>query len=183
MGNSNSEEQDDLSLYSFLKLCFFLVSGVLLWITIWVNVTDFFSLINAPIMYTCSIGLTFYGKIPQSQDGKWRRNIAVKYSLIVLLLCIVALFVVNKIPFLNIILLIGKVLFSCIPLLPSYFSILDYSEETKTVQRARKRTRANLEEESRKREQERTEKPQRQKGQNREQIKKKIEDNEGKNRE
>ncbi|WP_439444131.1 hypothetical protein ACSMFR_05705 [Listeria aquatica] len=183
MGVSGNTEQDDLNLYPFVKLVFFLVSGAMLWITIWLTVTDFFSLTTVPIMYVCSTALTFYGKISESREGKKRRNIAVKYSLCILISLILLWAFMSKIPHSGAYLIIGKILFSLIPFVPSYFSIMDYSEENPLTKKAEQRTKKSLEEDLKKQEREKREKAQKQKGDNRQRIKQKIKKNEGKNRE
>lgn len=171
MGESDKQAGPDINVYSFMKLVLFLLSGLLLLVTTWTNIGDYTTLVSSPIVYNCSIALTFYGKLPDSCEAGNRRNLAVKYSISIITILIFLLIVVNKIPEYFVILIIGKVLFSCMPVLPSWLAIKDYSEDNKKTNIASKRTKKQLEDKKRNEEKAKKEKAQKDKGESRIQLK------------
>lgn len=164
--------QEQENIYSFMKLLFLIASGALLTMTIWMNVTNYTALISAPIMFTCSVGLTFYGKFPKTETSKKRRVTAVKYSLSVLVILILLLVIVGKIPVAT--LLIGKIIFTLIPVWPTIIALLDYSEENEETKAVGNGVRRDLIADKVAKEEAKKAKPQQDKGEQRGHMRKKA---------
>ncbi|EAK8400032.1 hypothetical protein BSL90_06940 [Listeria monocytogenes] len=171
--------KSDIEVYNYFRLVLQILTGLILLGSIWFRMGDFYSLVSLPIMYVSSTLLAFYGKDAKSKQS-YDRSVIIIRSYIPILALLILLILFSDILATYIITLYAcKVAFSIIPVLPSWYTIKDYSEEnTKT-----KKVSTRVINELINQEEKKILKPLEEKGISRNRLKKKIEDNEGKNKE
>ncbi|EIL9556549.1 hypothetical protein LML60_002566 [Listeria monocytogenes] len=171
--------KSDTDVYNYLKLVLQILTGVVLLFSIWVRMDNFYSLVSLPIMYVSSTLLAFYGKDAKSEQSHNRSVIIMRSYIVVFAVLILLILFSDKLVDNTIVLYVCKVAFSVIPILPSWYSIKDYSEENAKTKKVSTKVINELVEQEEKKKL----KPLEEKGLNRISIKKKIKDNEGKTKE
>ncbi|HGI6550949.1 hypothetical protein [Listeria monocytogenes] len=170
--------KSDIDVYNYSRLVLQILTGVVLLGSIWVRMDNFYSLVSLPIMYVSSTLLAFYGKDAKSEQSHKRSVTIIRIYIVIFALLILLILFSDKLVGNVIILYACKVAFSVIPVLPSWYSVKDYSEENSKTRKISSNVISELVE----KEEKKKLKPLEEKGNNRKNMKKKIKDNEGKNK-
>lgn len=177
------ENNEDLNVYLAMKLAILSLTSALLIYNVIFKIDDLTSLISTFLMYVCSTALAFYGKDSFSTSMKKRRKHVVISSIFLVVLLFFLMAISHDIEKFNITIIVCKVIFSMIPIVPLVYSTLDYSEENPKTKKVSARMKKTLKENKTKEEENKFREPQEKKGINRKLIKREVEKNERKNKE